>query len=942
MIIKPIGTILLPNWITVSGYTFGTIDHPSLVKLTDTAITVTGNINLTGYADLSDIADPGFPAANKSRLFSNSGHAISISPSDVWHDLSMGGLGTSSCIHDPITITDQGGLNITWSAGIIFDAFISGGNQLVTIAAQPANQACTASSVNYLFYDRSAGVLVLNTTGPDYSDGDFSIAHILTTHNDIIQIIYRPIDREVVHNIKWSLREAFPSVVVNGLIVSEHAGVNAFDVDQTAGSFMWGGFALKTGSPIDSTVTPIVRWFHNAADNWETDTNSQIDAANWDDVDDGVGVIGTNAGKYYRSVFVTCGDYIHWVYGQIEYANVNAALVAPNPTLPPVLEKLPNTTALIMKHGDAAFPAAGSNQWIDVRPMLTGGAATTLISDHGNLAGLGDDDHSQYLLTDGTRKVEGTLFLKERAAAIAHVATYGQIWVKTAVPCELWFTDDIGTNFQIGGVMGSIIMADGGTIGQAAGPLLTFGDTLNELWITGCNVGIGTTIPTSKIHVVRTGTGANSEKAMFLSTESDYYTGFRFENTHADADGNAIGWSFLKVTRKTDGYGGIPASALAIRQHLSASDIYRFIILDDGKVGIGGIPGTPYIPGTLLQLSGAEAYLTLQNTTAENIEGGAETRIIFEDHANIALAQIQGSHDGTADDTKGDLIFFTHTGTALTEALRLSSAQLATFAGNIAAANYTAANLLTACATSAGGLDFSGAYTLTVAETASTTSYHTDVRAATWLAANHETTYTHTDIALNTTHRSSDGSDHTFVDQAVTIASTPAFGGIVVANNGTIGQAAGPLLTFDDNNNYLEISGCNVGIGTVIPYSKLEVFANLNAPDDLGDFDNYQVVIRGGDLTGQSAGILLSSSGNTYGGSAIVHFDTGGAGLGDLVFYTKRAATAVPPVEIMRLHDDGGISMPDLKSGTDQADAGAAAGELYSDTNDDNTVKMGV
>jgi len=39
--------------------------------------------------------------------------------------------------------------------------------------------------------------------------------------------------------------------------------------------------------------------------------------------------------------------------------------------------------------------------------------------------------------------------------------------------------------------------------------------------------------------------------------------------------------------------------------------------------------------------------------------------------------------------------------------------------------------------------------------------YHTDARAATWLAANHETTYTHADIASNTTHRGlSSGNPH--------------------------------------------------------------------------------------------------------------------------------------------------------------------------------------
>jgi len=42
-------------------------------------------------------------------------------------------------------------------------------------------------------------------------------------------------------------------------------------------------------------------------------------------------------------------------------------------------------------------------------------------------------------------------------------------------------------------------------------------------------------------------------------------------------------------------------------------------------------------------------------------------------------------------------------------------------------------------------------------------------------------------------------------DQAVKAASTPTFGGIVIADGGTIGQAAGALLTFDDTGDKLEI-----------------------------------------------------------------------------------------------------------------------------------------
>ena len=45
--------------------------------------------------------------------------------------------------------------------------------------------------------------------------------------------------------------------------------------------------------------------------------------------------------------------------------------------------------------------------------------------------------------------VEGPIKLKERAAAEAFTAAYGQIWCKSTAPCELWFTDDGGSGVRI-------------------------------------------------------------------------------------------------------------------------------------------------------------------------------------------------------------------------------------------------------------------------------------------------------------------------------------------------------------------------------------------------------------------------------------------------------------------------------------------------------------
>jgi len=73
--------------------------------------------------------------------------------------------------------------------------------------------------------------------------------------------------------------------------------------------------------------------------------------------------------------------------------------------------------------------------------------------------------------------------------------------------------------------------------------------------------------------------------------------------------------------------------------------------------------------------------LTLKNTTQEDTDGGREGTITFKGEQSggeeSTLAQIQSSHDGTADDQKGDLIFKTNDGSdndAPTERMRIDSA----------------------------------------------------------------------------------------------------------------------------------------------------------------------------------------------------------------------------------------------------------------------------
>ena len=73
--------------------------------------------------------------------------------------------------------------------------------------------------------------------------------------------------------------------------------------------------------------------------------------------------------------------------------------------------------------------------------------------------------------------------------------------------------------------------------------------------------------------------------------------------------------------------------------------------------------------------------VTLVNNTHEDTDGGREGKIIFKGQQSggeeSTLAEIQASHDGTADDEKGDLIFRTNDGSdgsSPTERLRIDSA----------------------------------------------------------------------------------------------------------------------------------------------------------------------------------------------------------------------------------------------------------------------------
>ena len=118
---------------------------------------------------------------------------------------------------------------------------------------------------------------------------------------------------------------------------------------------------------------------------------------------------------------------------------------------------------------------------------------------------------------------------------------------------------------------------------------------------------------------------------------------------------------------------------------ISTAGNQRLVVDASGQVGIGETT-----PGTLVEIGSTAPYVTLKNSTQEDSDGGRESKVIFEGEQSggeiTTLAQIDVSHDGTADDQKGKLILSTNDGAdgaAPTAALTIGSDQKVVASGDI-------------------------------------------------------------------------------------------------------------------------------------------------------------------------------------------------------------------------------------------------------------------
>jgi hypothetical protein len=165
-----------------------------------------------------------------------------------------------------------------------------------------------------------------------------------------------------------------------------------------------------------------------------------------------------------------------------------------------------NKNLLLADLTDEAAPAAGDYVVIygaegDVRKANwstlpgAGGGISNVVEDVTPSLG-GPLDGDGFDLND-----MGVLFMREQAAAEADVAGQGQVWVQTATPNLLMFTDDAGTDFQIATLTGTETLANktltAPALGTPASGTLTNCTGLPVAsGISGLGSGVGTFLAT--------------------------------------------------------------------------------------------------------------------------------------------------------------------------------------------------------------------------------------------------------------------------------------------------------------------------------------------------------------------------------------------------------------------------------------------------------------
>ncbi|KKM88653.1 hypothetical protein LCGC14_1256550, partial [marine sediment metagenome] len=264
-----------------------------------------------------------------------------------------------------------------------------------------ANVNLADNDISYIYAEYNAGspqVVARITESTDFNT-DILLA-VISREGTTLHI--NETDRHEVgdhsNNMIRRLKETMPYSHVSGAIISAPSGVK---VAVTGGTF-WRGLTRFATSAVDTNASGTFSYYYNNGSWQKVAAQTDIDNTQYNNF--GVGLATLSNNKYG----------VHWVYKEADDEDLAIVYGIGNYTLDEAEDAgIPSAVPLhleiegilvgkiIIKKSDSAFTQIESS----FTHTFTGSIAT----DHGNLVGLSDDDHTQYLLADGTRDLSGNL-----------------------------------------------------------------------------------------------------------------------------------------------------------------------------------------------------------------------------------------------------------------------------------------------------------------------------------------------------------------------------------------------------------------------------------------------------------------------------------------------------------------------------------------------------
>jgi len=318
-----------------------------------------------------------------------------------------------------LTTSSVGGLVVQVSpiVGYTMDTFAYNSHNIQkfnTLNSSDASRQLTlpqTSSV-YVYYNSSA-TLTYNATAPS-TRNNIILGKVTTDASNIIYIDASQINAHHYSNyIDRLLREALGPIFSTGGITTQ--GTISGSLNVTAATYFFSQNRITTNAGTNISMDTFYR-SSTAGQYVRTTGVSRVNSGSYDS---GSGTL-TNipSGKYAKHSLYLLGDnslqstateaYM-LVYGQSIYDTIGDAQAGSLPTPPSFFnDSIAIIASIVVTPDSASIPTI-----IDERPRLgfVSPSKTGVLTAHGDLTGLTNDDHPQYLLTDGSRTLTGNMNL---------------------------------------------------------------------------------------------------------------------------------------------------------------------------------------------------------------------------------------------------------------------------------------------------------------------------------------------------------------------------------------------------------------------------------------------------------------------------------------------------------------------------------------------------